>query len=108
MNNSKIYFQVVDINKAGLTLQNTTDKIYISFLECAKNHAREHNLSSSTCVATRDITKLTFTFYTVPKVKVIFKKNFLKDLFSEQSAIDKFFELKNAINTYGYTSYDFS
>ena len=80
----------------------------INFEECAKNYAKENSLENSRCVATRDITKLTFTFYTQPKIGLVFKKHFFKDLVSGKSAVSKFLELQKAINKYGFTSYDLS
>ena len=53
----------------------------INFEECAKNYDKENSLENSRCVATRDITKPAFTFYTLPKTVVVFKKRFFKDLF---------------------------
>lgn len=101
-------FEVVNINDSGITVKSGKTNIKICFDECAKNYAEEKSLKNSRCVAARDITKLTFTFYTDPKISVVFKKHFLKDLFSEKSAVNKFIELQKAINKYGYTSYDLS
>ena len=103
-----ICFEIVDINRSGVTVKSGKTDIKICFDECAKNYANEKSLETSRCVATRDITRLTFTFYTHPKIKVVFKKHFLKDLFSGKSAVRKFLELQKAINKYGYTSYDLS
>lgn len=103
-----ICFEIVNINSSGITVKSGKTDIKICFDECAKNYANENSLENSRCVATRDITKLTFTFYTHPKIKVVFKKHFFKDLFSGRSAVSKFLELQKAINKYGYTSYDLS
>lgn len=100
--------EILDINGYGLTIKYNKSDAFISFDECAKNYANENSLKNSRCVATRDMTKLTFTFYTQPKIKVVFKKHFFKDLFSGRSAVSKFLELQKAINKYGYTSYDLS
>ena len=100
-----ICFEIVNINSLGITVKSGKTDIKICFDECAKN---ENSLENSRCVATRDITKLTFTFYTQPKIRVIFKKHFFKDLVSGKSAVSKFLELQRAINKYGYTSYDLS
>lgn len=69
---------------------------------------KEKSLETTKCVATRNITTLTFTFYTVPKTKIIFKKHFLKDLFLGQSAVGQFICLQNTISQAGYSSYDLS
>ncbi len=106
--NNIICFEIVNINSSGITVKSGKTDIKIRFDECAKNYANENFLENSRCVATRDITKLTFTFYTQPKIRVIFKKHFFKDLVSGRSAFSKFLELQKAINKYGYTSYDLS
>ena len=103
-----ICFEIVNINNSGITVKSGKTDIKIFFDECAKNYANENSLENSRCVATRDITKLTFTFYTQPKIRVIFKKHFFKDLVSGRSAVSKFLELQKTINKYGYTSYDLS
>ena len=100
--------EIVNINSSGITVKNGKTDIEISFAECAKNYANEKSLENSRCVATTDITKLTFTFFTHPNIKVVFKKHFFKDLFFGSSAVSKFLELQKAINKYGYTSYDLS
>ena len=97
-----------EINRSGITVKNGKTDIKICFDECAKNFDKENSLENSRCVATRDITKLTFTFYTQPKIRVVFKKHFFKDLVSGKSAVSKFLELQKAINKCGYTSYDLS
>ena len=106
--NSIILQEIVDINSSGLTLKHESANIFICFNDCAENYANEKSLETSKCVATRDITNLTFTFYTNPKTKVVFKKHFLKDLLSGKSAVRKFLDLQKTINKYGYTSYDLS
>ena len=103
-----ICFEIVNINSSGITVKSGKTDIKICFDECAKNYANENSLENNKCVATRDITKLTFTFYTQPKIRVIFKKHFFKDLVSGKSAVSKFLKLQKAINKYGYTSYDLS
>lgn len=100
--------ELLDVSSSGLTIKCNNSDMFISFEECAKNYANEKFLENSSCIATRDITKLTFTFYTQPKIRVVFKNYFFKDLFSGKSAVSKFLELQKAINKYGYTSYDLS
>ena len=78
--NDIILQEIVDINSSGLTLKHESANIFICFNDCAKNYANEKFLETSKCVATRDITNLTFTFYTNPKTKLVFKKHFLLSL----------------------------
>lgn len=49
-----------------------------------------------------------FTFYTRPKISVVFKKHLFETLISGKTAVDRFWELQKTINKYGYTSYDLS
>ena len=105
---NNICYDVINVDHKGITLRYSNGNIYVRFDECAKNYATENLLETSKCVATRDITTLSFTFYTLPKTKVIFKKHFLKDLLFGKSAVSKFFDLQKAIVQSGYTSFDLS
>ena len=64
--NDIICFEIVEINSTGLTLKHENGNVFVNFAECAKNYAREKSLETSRCIATRDIIRLTFTFYTDP------------------------------------------
>ena len=104
---SIICHRLIDITKEGITLESHKEKIYIRFDECVKNFSLENGKSRS-CVATRDITTLSFTFYTQPKTNVVFKRNFFKDLIVRKSALNKFLNMQKAIVEAAYTSYDLS
>lgn len=106
--NEVICYKVIEVDCEGITLEYNNSDVRVNFQDCVKNSAMENILETSMCVATRDITELSFTFYTIPKTKIIFKKNFLIDIFSRKKATNRFFELKNKINQFGYTSYDLS
>lgn len=106
--NDIICSEIVNINSTGITLKHKTANIFVSFEECAKNYANQNFLETSKCVAVRDITNLTFTFYTNPKVKMVFKKSFFKNLFSGKSAVRRFLDLQKSIRNFGFTSYDLS
>lgn len=105
--NNIICHKVIDVTKKGITLDSAGEKVYIDFDDCTKNFSLE-NGKVCKCVATRDITKLSFTFYTYPKTNIIFKRNFLKDLIVGKSATSKFLDMQKAIVVAGYTSYDVS
>lgn len=105
--NNVICHKVIDVTKKGITLDSAGKKIYIDFDECAKNFSIEKGKVCK-CVATRDITKLSFIFYTYPKTTIIFKRKFLKDLIAGKSAVSKFLNMQKAIVEAGYTSYDLS
>ena len=102
-----ICHKVIDVTTEGMTLESNTEEIYIDFKDCAKNFSLEKG-GDCKCVATRDITTLSFTFYTHPKTNVIFKRNFFKELIAGKSATSKFLDMQKAIVEAGYTSYDLS
>ena len=105
--NNIICHMVVDVTKKGITLESAGNEIYIDFDDCVKNFFSETGQVCK-CVATRDITTLSFTFYTHPKTNVIFKRSFFRDLITGKSAASKFLDLQKAIVEVGYTSYDLS
>ena len=105
--NNVICHKVIDVTKEGITLESDGEKIYIDFDDCVKNFSLEKGKVCK-CVATRDITTLSFTFYSQPKTNVVFKRNFFKELMAGKSAASKFLDLQKAIVEAGYTSYDLS
>ena len=100
--------RLIDVTTAGITLESNKQEIYISLEDCVKNFDLEIEKGYYKCVGTRDITTLTFSFYTQPKTNVVFKKSFLKDIILGRSAINKFLDLQKAIIEVGYTTYDLS
>lgn len=100
--------EMINVNHCGITLKSGKDEIFINFEECAKNYAKENSLKISSCIAARDITTLTFIFYTNPKTKLIFNKGFFKSILYKKSAVDRFIALQKLINDYGYRTYDLS
>lgn len=104
--NNIIVRKVIDITKDGLTLESTRGKIYIDFNDCVNNFFLEKG-GNGKCVATRNITTLSFVFYTHPKTYVIFKRRVFKDII-RGSATKAFLYLQKAIVEVGYTSYDLS
>lgn len=100
--------EVVGCEKDGVIVKSNNKSFLIALNECAKNYAKENSLSSSKCVATRNITMHLFTFYTNPKTMVVFKKNFFKELFTQDTATSRFHKLQKLINERGYHSYDLS
>ena len=68
-----IDLDMAEIGPAGITVKSGGTDVVIRFEECARNYAREKALQTSRCVAERDITRLTFVFYTEPKLRAVFK-----------------------------------
>lgn len=106
--NNIICDNVIDITRKGMTIESAKEKLYINFDDCARNFSLEKGKEFCKCVATRDVTTLSFTFYTQPKTNIVFKRNFLKELITGKSAVSKFFDMQKAIIAVGYTSYDLS
>ena len=105
--NNIICRKILEITKNGITIETAGENLYIDFNECAKNFSSERG-SVGMCVATRDITTLSFTFYTQPKTTVSFKKSFFEKLTIGKSATNKFYDMQKVIVNAGYTSYDLS
>lgn len=105
--NTVVCHKVIAVTKEGITLESARKKIYIDFNDCAKNFSSEKGKDCK-CVATRDITTVSFTFYTQPKTKVVFKSSFFKKLIAGKSSTDKFSDMQKAIAEVGYTRYDIS
>lgn len=58
------------------------------------------------CIAERNIAKLAFTSYTILKIRVILKRNYIKRLFLVKIAVREFSKLQCDINKCGYTTFD--
>ena len=101
-------FEIINICNAGITLKHENAITFINFNECAKNYAKENSLKMSRCVAERDITTYTFTFYTNPKVKLVFKRIPLKERLLGKTKFSKFRDLQNAIIKAGFLTFDLS
>ena len=106
--NNIICHNVIAVTKEGITLESDGKKIYIHFDDCVKNFSLEMGSEFCKCVATRDITTLSFTFYTQPKTNVVFKRSFFRGLIPGKSAANKFLDMQRAIIEVGYTTYDLS
>ena len=98
---------IVSIDSTGITVKNGEADVVINFEECTENFKKLGSFENDRCVATTDITKPAFTFFTEPRTEVIFKKRFFKDLF-RKSATVRFLDLYEAIKTHGYSCYDLS
>ena len=106
--NNIVCHKIIEATKEGVTLASTKGNIYISFDDCSSNFSLENGNAFCRCVATRDITTLSFTFYTRPKINIVFKKHILRDVIPQKSAVRKFFDMQKVIVEAGYTSFDLS
>ena len=99
--------EISDISSQGIALKSG---IYIDFNECTKVWAEVNSLEKTTCVGERDVTDLSFTFYTHPKPIMIkyIPKGRLTELFSKHNTVCRFHDLQNKIYEYGFTTFDIS
>lgn len=86
--------------------KNGAERVYINFADCIKNFSEEYGGQSRTCVAARDALNLTFTFYTVPKTTICFRKGRRRGLLSDYFAAKRFRALQKRLSDFGLTSYD--
>lgn len=100
--------KLLDVSEQGIVIECGKEEVSISFADCVKNFSTETGKGSGTCVAARDVTELTFTFYTDPKTIVSVKKGFFQTLLTGKTAYERFSELRKAIEKAGYSSYDLS
>ena len=94
------------ISKAGISLSTGS---FIDFKECARNYKQAKG-GSGNCVGDRDITNLSFTFYTSPKTVTIrfSEKNELIGWISRNNARQRFIKFKNQLADFGYRTFDLS
>ena len=97
---------IVDINEYGIAVDSFR---FINFKECAYNFKQIEG-GSGKCVGERDITDLSFSFYTSPKPIVIkfIKNRRFAEFFTREKAVSRFHKLQEQIVKYGYTTRDLS
>ncbi|MBQ7915393.1 MAG: hypothetical protein IJ315_01225 [Firmicutes bacterium] len=103
-----VYETITEIDNKGATLKGKDGIFYVSFEECVRNYCMENNLSESKCIATRNVEELTYTFFTNPKRKVVFKRDFWTMVYCRKTATQRFMELQKAIEQAEYSSRDLS
>ena len=97
---------ITGISNAGISLVTGS---FIDFTECACNYKLAKG-GSGNCVGDRDITNLSFTFYTSPKpVTIRFAdKNKLIGWISKNNARHRFVKFKKQLADFGYSTFDCS
>ncbi len=100
------YKKVLSINRDRLVLLCKETTVSISFADCIRNYAEERGHQNQG-IGTRDITELTFTFYTNPKTVIVFKTSKLFPFWRSRSC-KQFFRLQKAIQILGYQTFDLS
>ena len=103
------YRDIIEVNGEGIVLQKRNFKFKVKFEECARNYANTKMVSKSRCVANRDISKLCFTFYSIPQTTIDFNfKMCILSSFMKQVSVNRFLKFQRIINEYGYSTYDLS
>ena len=98
--------EIMGISKEGISLKTFR---FINFKECAYNFKQAEG-GWGKCVGEREITDLSFTFYTSPKPIMIkfFEKNKCVEFLSKENTIFRFHKLQKQIIQYGYSTRDMS
>ena len=80
-----------------------------AFADCVKNYALYNDTKGLPIIGERDITDLSFMFYSSPRIVMIrfLKKPWLVELFST-SVYQRFHNLQKQINSFGYITRDLS
>ncbi len=98
--------EIAGISKEGISLISFG---FINFKECAYNFKQTEG-GSGTCVGEREITDLSFTFYTSPKpimIKFIEKNKFI-EFIAKENTVSRFHKLQKQMIKFGYTTRDIS
>ena len=96
---------IIEVASQGITLKTYG---FIDFKECAANFYQIEG-GSGNCVGGRDITDLSFTFYTSPRpIKIIFLKRHSFLVLSNKKARKRFMSFQKQIVDLGYTTWDLS
>ena len=92
------------VSENGISL---ADGRFINFRECAYRYYKK-NGGGGKCVGERNVTELSFIFYTAPLPTQVFfpAVNPKRRLFRLSSAYKRFYKLQNEICAYGYTTFD--
>lgn len=98
-NKVRIFNNCVDI-------PNTSPAVSVDLASCAKNYNFGEKAVGAKCVAIRNAEEMSFTFFTQPKIKLLFKNQKPVSLFSDYIAMKKFYRLQKEIEMLGYTTYD--
>ena len=97
---------ILGVGANGISLKSFD---FINFRECAYNFKQTEG-GSGKCVGERDITDLSFTFYTSPKPIMIkfLEKSKIHEFLSKNNAKKRFMHFQKQIIDLGYTTWDLS
>lgn len=99
--------EILEITAEGIALKNG---IFIDFKICADTFGKTNQIDNCKCVAEREITDYSFTFFHLPKPIMIkfIPENQIFEFFSKNDTIHRFHFLQNKITEYGYSTRDMS
>ncbi len=97
---------IVGVSPAGIVLNDFT---YINFAECADVFQQIRG-GSGRCVGERDVTRLSYIFYTAghPTEILFLQKNWLAEHFAKENTLSRFHKLQTQMADHGYTTRDLS
>lgn len=98
---------IAEITSKGISLKNDT---FIDFSVCAENFKKANPTSSGTCIGEREVTDMSFTFYTNQKpIMIIFEpRNKFFEFLTANGKVKRFHSLQLKINDFGYSTLDMS
>ena len=97
---------VASTDRHGITLKNG---YVIEFDECVRTWSEVYGMPENMkCVGDRDITEMTFMFFTLPRPVIIRfrKESRIREFFSKLGAEKRFHEFRRKIVELGYTTFD--
>lgn len=104
-------FRDIDVrfsaSEGGIWLHNQGETRFLALKDCISS-ANQQGGQSHKSVGTRDITKLTCTFYSTPSIRIVFAKGILSYIRTGKTAAQRFHQLQNDLNSLGYCTYDCS
>ena len=105
-------FRDVDVRfsarEGGFWLHNKGDACFLLLKDCITPGNAQHGRNSHKGVGTRDITKLTYTFYSTPPIRIVFAKGILSYIRTGKTATQRFLQIQKELNSLGYHTYDLS
>ena len=91
----------------GIWLHHKGETNFLLLKDCVHS-TNLQGRNSHNGIGTRDITKLTFTFYSTPSIRIVFTKGILSYIRTGKTATQRFHQLQNNLLSLGYCTFDLS
>ena len=105
-------FRDIDVHfcatEKGIGLCSKETKSFLLLRSCVALANSQHANNTNNCVGSRDITNLSFTFYSSPPVQIIFTKGIPSYILTGKTAIQRFHLMEKKLNSFGYHTRDLS